>query len=147
MRKYTLRLSLEERKNLLCVISSGKVASYKQRHARILLAVDENSDGGVRKDEEIAASLHVHKKTIERVRERAVMEGIEVALRRKEQEKRRPKILQGAEEAHVIALCCSAPPEGRKRWTMQLLADKLISLEVVDTVSAMTVYRTLKKTN
>jgi Homeodomain-like domain len=147
MEKYTLKLDIEERETLLRLIKVGKAAAYTQRHARILVAIDESMADGKRSDEAIAESLHVDERTIRRVRERCVLYGVAAAIERKAYERSRLPILQGKEEAHLIALCCSPPPEGRKRWTMQLLADKLISLEVVDTVSAMTVCRTLKKTN
>ena len=99
------------------------------------------------KDEEIARALKVGTATVERVRRRCVEEGLERALGRKEQLNRRPKKLDGHDEAQLIALACSQPPEGRASWTLQLLADRLVECEIVDSISTETVRQTLKKTN
>ncbi len=99
------------------------------------------------KDEEIARVLQVGSATVERVRRRCVEEGIEAALDRKEQLRRRPKKLDGAAEARLIAIACGEPPEGRARWTLKLLADRLVECEIVDAIHPETVRKTLKKTN
>ena len=97
------------------------------------------------KDEEIARVLQVGSATVERVRRRCVEEGIEAALDRKEQLRRRPKKLDGAAEARLIAIACGEPPEGRARWTLKLLADRLVECEIVDAIHPETVRKTLKK--
>ena len=99
------------------------------------------------KDEEIARSLQIGNATVERVRRRCVEEGVEAALGRKEQLRCRQKKLDGLGEAHLIALACGEPPEGRAGWTLQLLADRLVECEIVESISTETVRQTLKKTN
>lgn len=146
MEKYIVKLTIDERESLLSLISKGKVSARKLIHARILLEADENSDDW-KTDEAIAQSLHVSKKTVQRVRKECVENGIDSALERKPHTRYKPHKLQGEEEAHLIALCCSSPPEGRSRWTLKLLADKLISLEIVESISPQTILNTLKKTN
>ena len=146
-KKYRVKLSMEEQQELKRLVSQGKVAAYKQTHARILLLSDENQAEGSMKDVEIARSLKVGTATVERVRRRCVEEGLERALGRKEQVNRRPKKLDGAGEAQLIALACSQAPEGRAGWTLQLLADRLVEREIVEGISAETVRNTLKKTN
>ena len=98
-------------------------------------------------DEGVARSLQIASATVERVRRRCVEEGIEAALGRREQQRRRPKKLDGAAEAHLIALSCGEPPEGRARWTLRLLADRLVECELVDSIHPETVRQALKKTN
>ena len=103
-----------------------------------------SKDGGLT-DEEVARSLEIASATVERIRRRCVEEGIEAALGRKEQQRRRPKKLDGAAEAHLIALACGEPPEGRARWTLRLLADRLVECEIVESIHPETVRKTLKK--
>ncbi len=129
------------------MVSKGWAAAYKQTHARILLLSDENQVDGAMRDEDIAWVLKVGSATVERVRRRCVEEGLEAALGRKQQLKRRKKKLDGQGEAHLVALACSQPPEGRVSWTLQMLADGLVAQEIVDSISTETVRRTLKKTN
>ena len=147
MKKYRVQLEEEEREDLKALVSKGRAAAYKQTHARILLLSDENPAWGGMKDEEIARVLQVGTATVERVRRRCVEEGLERALGRKEQENRRPKKLDGEGEAHLIALACGEPPEGRASWTLQFLADGLVEREIVASISPETVRQTLKKTN
>ena len=128
-------------------MSRGRAAAYQQTHARILLLSDENQADGAMKDGEIARCLKVGIATVERVRRRCVEEGLERALGRKEQLNRRQKRLDGQGEAHLIALACAEPPEGRAGWTLKLLADWLVECEIVESISPETVRRTLKKTN
>ena len=146
MEKYIVKLEKEEREHLLSLISKGKTAARKQIHARILLEAD-NSSESQKTDEEIASLLHVGLCTVRRVRKACVLEGIEAALERKSHSRHRPRKIQGEEEAHLIALCCSDAPEGRNRWTLKLLADKLVSMELLDSISPQTVGRALKKMN
>ena len=147
VKKYRVELTEGERGELKALVSRGRAAAYKQTHARILLLSDESQVDGPMMDLEIARVLQVGTATVERVRRRCVEEGVEAALSRRQQLKRRPKKLDGSGEAHLIALACSTPPEGRVSWTLQLLADGLVEREIVESISPDTVGRTLKKTH
>lgn len=145
-KKFIVRLTAEERRGLEGLVSKGKAAAYKIKHANILLTTD--ADGPNWSDAETAEAFGCHSNTVRNVRQRFVEQGLEAALERKKQERpSRETILDGEKEARLIALSCSQPPEGRGRWTMQLLADELVELEIVDAISASTVCRTLKKTS
>jgi transposase len=145
-KKYIVRLSDEERGQLQALISKGKAAAYKIRHANILLKAD--ADGPAWKDEPIAKAFGCSVSTVENVRRRCVLLGLEAALGRKKQARpSRERKLDGEGEARLIALACGEPPKGRDRWTLQLLAEELVRLEVVESISGQTVRRTLKKTN
>ena len=115
VKRYRVRLSEEEQQGLRSLVSKGRAAAYKQTHARILLLCDENQADGAMKDEEIARALKLGTATVERVRRRGVEEGLEAALGRRQQLNRRQRKLDGAGEAHLIALTCSQPPEGPGR--------------------------------
>jgi hypothetical protein len=147
-KKYVVRLTHEERAKLQRLVSVGKAAARKLLHARILLQADQGPEGSAWTDAQIAEALRAHPRTIAGVRERLVEQGLEAALNRKRQERpsRLPK-LDGKAEARLIALRCGEPPQGRMRWTLQLLADKLVELQVVESVSYETVRRVLKKTS
>ncbi len=144
---YIVTLTVEERAHLRELISKGKAAAYKQRHARVLLKTDQGRHGEHWTDEQIERALDVHPTTVERLRKRFVEEGFEATLGRKEQKNRKAKKIDGRAEAHLVALSCGEPPEGRKRWTLKLLADRLVELELVDSVCQETVRQTLKKTS
>ena len=145
-KKYIVRLAEEERKWLGALVKKGRTAAYKIKHANILLQAD--ADGPAWMDKRIAEAFGCHIRTVENVRRRCVLQGLEAALERKKQARPpRERKLDGEGEAHLIALACSEPPEGRDRWTLELLADALVRLKVVDSISAQTVRRTLKKTN
>ena len=146
-KKYVVKLSQKERDDLLQVVSKGKASAKKLMHARILLQADELKTGKHCEDSEIADMLNISTKTIYRVRQRFVEEGFESALNRKVHKRYKPRRLDGEQEAHLIALACGKPPEGRSRWTLRLLAGKMVELEIVDSVGATTIYETLKKTN
>lgn len=147
MKKYKVTLTAEERQQLHEVIAAGKAAAQKLTHARILLKADAAPGGPAWTDERIAEAVEVSIATVERVRQRFVELGLEAALARKMRDRPgRERKLDGRAEARLIAVACSAPPAGRKGWTMRLLADKLVELEVVDTISDETVRRVLKKT-
>ena len=145
-KKYRVHLTGEEQEELRGLVSKGRAAAYRQTHARILLLSDENQADGSMRDEEIARVLKVGTATVERVRRRCVEEGLERALGRKEQLNRRRKKLDGQGEAHLVALACSQPPEGRTSWTLHLLADQLVERKIVESISTETVRRSLKKT-
>ena len=147
VKKYRVQLAEEEQEELKALASKGSVAAYKQTHARILLLSDENQAEGPLTDQEIARALRVGISPVERVRRRCVDEGIEAALGRREQLNRRQKKLDGSGEAHLIALACTEAPEGRAGWTLQLLADRLVECEIVESISHETVRQTLKKTH
>jgi transposase len=140
-------LTAEERQQLADLTASGKAAAKKLTHARILLKADAADGGPAWADDRIAQALDVSVATVERVRQRFVEQGLEAALVRKKQDhpSRAPR-LDGTAEARLIALACSAPPRGRKAWTLRLLADRLVELEVVGSVSYETVRQVLKKT-
>ena len=147
MKKYKVTLTAEERQHLSALIAVGKAAAMKLAHARILLKADAADGGPAWPDERIAQAVEVGGATVERVRQRFVEQGLEAALVRKKQDRpSRERKRDGRAEARLIALACSAPPEGRTEWTMQLLADKLVELRVVEAVSDETVRRALKKT-
>ena len=146
-KRYVVTLTPEERTYLRSLISKGKAAAFKQRHARILLKTDQGPEGECWTDEKIEHAVEVHSSTVERLRRRFVEEGLEAALQRKEQKNRKAKKIDGEAEARLVTLACSKPPDGRTTWTLQLLADQLVSLEVVDSVSPETVRKTLKKTS
>jgi len=144
-KKYLVRLSAEERTELEAMVTKGKAAAYKIKHANILLAADV--DGLAWPDAQIAQAFSCHLHTVENVRRRLVLEGLTAALERKPQtQPSHPLKLDGQGEARLIALACSQPPEGQDRWTLKLLAERLVALEVVDAISDQTVRRTLKKT-
>jgi transposase len=148
MKKYKVTLTAEERNSLQELIAAGKAAAKKRLHARVLLKTDESPGGPAWTDARIAEALEVHPSMVERLRERFVEQGLEAALGRKKQDRpSRQRTLDGKAEARLIALACSDPPQGRARWTLRLLADKLIELEIVETVCTETIRRTLKKTN
>jgi transposase len=148
MKKYVVTLTDEERQHLQGLLAAGKAAAQKLTHARILLKADQAEGGPAWPDERIAEALDIGRATIARVRQRLVEQGLEAALGRKPQDRpSRPRQLDGAAEARLIALACSPPPEGRAAWTLRLLADQLVELEVVDTVSHETVRQVLKKTS
>jgi transposase len=148
MKKYVVTLTAEERQGLSTLIAAGKGAAPKLAHARILLKADAAPGGPRWADERIAEALEVSRATVERVRQRFVEQGLEAALVRKKPDRPpRSPALDGAAEARLIALACSRPPAGRAAWTLRLLADKLVELEVVASVSHETVRQALKKTN
>ena len=145
-KKYVVRLDDAERHLLKVMVRKGKVAAYKIKHANILLKVD--ADGPGWSDERTAEAFSCHANTVRNVRQRLVEQGFEAALERKKQERpSRERIFDGEKEARLIATSCSEAPAGRAAWTLELLADRMIELKIVETVSPTTVGRTLKKTN
>lgn len=145
-KKYRVCLSAAEREELAALISAGRAAARAQTHARILLKADQGPGGPAWSDAAIVDALEVSVRTVERVREAWVTEGRERALSPKPAAARRPRRLDGEQEAQLVALACSPPPDGRAAWTMRLLADRLVELEVVDGIAPETVRQTLKKT-
>jgi transposase len=145
MVKYVVRLPTEERERLLTLVNTGRAAAAKLLHARILLKADLRVGGRPWTDAEIAEALDTSPSTVHRVRQAWVECGLEVALARKSPTGRQYRKLDGTQEAQLIAIACSAPPAGRTRWTFKLLAEKLVALDIVDTMSAECVRSTLKK--
>ena len=147
-KRYIVRLEPEERERLQRLVSVGRAAARKLTHARVLLQSDESTAGPGWPDKQIADGLGIATRSVERIRQRFVEEGLESALDRKKQcRPPRERILDGAKEAKLVAVCCSKPPEGRRRWTLKLLSDRLVELNVVESISYETVRRTLKKTS
>ena len=146
MTHYKVTLTQQEREELKSLLNKGKVSAKKLTNARILLASDRGDFNNNHLDyETISEQLFVSTKTIERVRQRFVEEGFDSALNRRPHRKTKPCILEGKEEAQLIVLACSNPPCGRSKWTLNLLADKLVRMNIVDSVSASTVGRSLNK--
>lgn len=148
MKKDLVTLADDEREQLAALITAGKAAAKKIAHARILLKADQSAGGPARADEEIAEAVEVGTDTAARVRQRFVEQGLEAALVRKRQDKpSRGRVLDGTAAAKLLAVACSRPPDGRKAWTLRMLADKLVELEVVGSVPTETVRRAMKKTS
>jgi transposase len=145
MLRYIVRLTEEERTALTEVLGKGKAAARKIKHANVLLKLD--ADGPNWSDAQAADTFDCSARTVFSIRQRFVEAGLEAALERKKREHPpRERILDGDGEAQLVRLACSAPPEGQARWTLNLLAESLIELQVVETISPQTVMRTLKKT-
>ena len=146
--KYVVELTPDERAVLLGMIKKGKLSATANRKARILLKADKGPDGEGWTDRRIWQSLETSPSTVARVRETFVMQGLEAVFTRKRQAHPSVKpIFDGAAEAKLIALACTEPPEGYARWTIRLLAEKVVELNIVDSVHFNTVGRTLKKMN
>lgn len=146
-KRYLVTLTSEERERLTHMVSAGKASARSLVRARILLKADQTEGAPAWEDARIAEALDVGHRTVERVRQRFVERGLDAALARKVQD--RPSVrrkLDGRAEARLIALACSAPPDGRAAWTLKLLAGRLVELEVVESVSYETVRQVLKKT-
>ena len=146
-KRYPVRLTKSERDYLKQLIAAGTETARKLMHARILLRADQSEDGPAWVDERIAEAVEVSQPTVSRVRKQYVEEGLEAALNRRPPSREYHRKLDGEREARLVAVACSAPPEGQARWSLRLLADRLVELEVVEAVSYQTVRRTLKKTN
>jgi len=147
-KKYPVILSDTERDHLKRLIASGTAPARKLTHARILLKADESPEGPAWVDDEVAEAVETSQPTLSRVRKQYFEEGLEAALNRRAPNREYHRKLDGHQEARLIALACSEPPKGQARWSLRLLADKLVELEIVeDEVSYQTVRRTLKKTN
>ncbi|MBU0641442.1 MAG: IS630 family transposase [Planctomycetes bacterium] len=141
-----VRLELTEREELERIVSVGKRAASKLMHARVLLQADQSADGPGWTDARIAEGLGITARTVENIRRRFVEEGLEAALERKRQcRPSRARLLDGAQAARLTAICCSKAPQGRPRWTLRMLADHLVELNIVDSISHETVRRTLPK--
>ena len=148
VKKYIVTLSAEEREYLQTLTRSGKHAARKLLRARILLKADASEAGDAWTDDQIAQGLDTSPKTVARVRQQLVEEGVEGVLTPKRSpNSARVRIFDGASEAKLIALACSTPPDGRVRWTLQLLEEQVVALKIVVRASDNTIGRTLKKTS
>ena len=145
MKIYRVTLTDKERTELKSLIASGKYKNTRQKRAQILLGTDEGEGGKKMQDEEIAKAYDVKVKTVERLRKRFVEEGYEIALHGKKREVTREKIFDSRVETKLLALRCSDVPSGYNKWTLRLLAEKLVELEYVETISHESVRQLLKK--
>jgi DNA-binding transcriptional ArsR family regulator len=146
-KKYPIILTQTEREQLKDLIAAGTAPARKLTHARILLKADQSPQGPAWVDEEVADAVEVSQPTVSRVRKQYFEEGMEAALNRRPPNWEYHRKLDGEQEARLVALACSEPPEGQARWSLRLLADRMVELEVVEEISYQTVRRTLKKTN
>jgi len=146
-KKYIVQLTEEEHTELKDVVHKGKVAAHKRLHAEILLKADISDLGDKWQDKQISHAFGVSIRTVERVRERLVKECLESALNRAKSNRTKSSIINGENEAHLIALACSDAPEGYGRWTLRLLGQHMVELGYVDSVSHETIRQTLKKMN
>jgi len=144
--KYAVSLTEAERAQLRTLVGSGIAPARMLTRARILLKADQGEGGAAWADAAIAGALDVHPTTVARVRRQVVEQGLEGALERKRPDRVYARTFDGAAEAHLVAVACSTPPGGRERWTLRLLADEMVRLDVVETVSYETVRRTLQQT-
>ena len=145
-KRYRVTLTESERNDLRKLVRVGKSAAQKLVRARILLLADQSEGGPAKSDPEIVEALGCGRASVERIRKRFVEEGLEAALRPKPSLRVYERKMDGQAEAHLIALACGAAPEGRSRWTLRLLSDRMVALEHVESVSHETVRRVLKKT-
>ena len=148
MKRYVIRLSEDERNRLTGLVSKGKGAASKRLHAQVLLKADVSAAGAGWTDQKIVDAFGVGERTVQAIRQRCVEEGLDAALERKKQcRPSRQRVLDGAKEAQLVALCCGKVPAGQARWTLRLLAGELVRLDIVDSVSHETVRQALKKTS
>ncbi len=144
-KRYVVRLSSQEREQLDALVHKGRAAAHKRRHAELLLLVDQGGDGPGHSDRVAAERVGVCRNTVENLRRRCVLEGLETALERRKRSRERSRVLDGEGEAQLLAMVCGEPPEGRARWTLHLLCDELRNRKVVESVSHETVRQVLKK--
>lgn len=144
--KHAVVLTDEQRAALRTLVGRGVAPARRLAHARILLKADRGEGGAAWSDAAIAGALEVHPATVARVRQQFVAEGLDAALDRRAPRREYARKLDGEQEAHLVALTCGAPPAGHTRWSLRLLADELVRLDVVDTVAHETVRQTLQQT-
>lgn len=146
-KRYLVKLDMDERKELAQLVKKEKTAAKKRTHAQVLLLADCGREGPGWTDEAVAEACQVTIRTVENIRKRLVLEGLEAALNRKRQVRlSRQRILDGEKEAKVVAMCCGARPAGHARWTLRLLADRIVELDIAESISHETVRQCLKKT-
>lgn len=147
MGKHIVELTQAEKETLTHVVSNGKAAAYKIKHANILLLANQAEGGSAWTDEKIAEAVHCRARTVANVRKRLVTLGLDAALGRQNQGVGRPPKFNGESEARLTMIACSAPPDGRSRWTIRLLADKMVELGCFETCGKTQVQQVLKKVN
>lgn len=146
-KKYRVRLTNKQRAELSRLVQLETVVNYKRLHAHILLKADENNSSTACNDQQISEALKICKRTVERMRQRFVEQGMEAALNRAPRSRNKPHKLNNSQEAELLKLAASQPPEGHQQWTLRLLAQQMVKLHYVDTLSHETVRRVLKKTH
>jgi transposase len=146
-KKYIVRLTEDERLHLENLIHTGKVAASKRLHAQILLKADIGDLGDKWQDKQISEAFGITIRTVERIRERLVKEGLESALNRATSARVRERKIDGENEAHLVALMCGDAPDGRSRWTLRLLGQSMVELGYVENISHETIRQALKKMN
>ena len=147
-KRYIVRLTDQERNQLTDLLAKKRLAAQKRRRAQMLLKADASEHGPAWVDTRIAEAFDVSVVSVEKLRKRYVLEGLDAAIQRKKQcRPSRQRVLDGEKEARLVALCCGKVPAGRGRWTLRMLADELVELQIVDGVSHETVRQVLKKTN
>ncbi len=144
-KRYIVKLTSEERDQLESIINRGREAAYRRRHAQVLMLVDEGEHGPGYFDKIAAEQTRFTRRTVEQIRERCVTEGLSAALERKKRSRSRTQKLDGEGEARLISLACSDAPEGYVRWTLHMLADHLVELNVVESISHECIRQVLKK--
>lgn len=147
MKKYIVEFTSEERSHLEELSNSSDGSAQRRRRASILLAADQGPLGPAMKDADIAKAYRCRIQSVERIRKALVEDGLDSCLRHGNTGASRKRTFDGSAEAHLIALGCSQPPDGRVRWTLRLLADRVVELDIVESCTSTTVYNTLKKTN
>jgi len=146
-KKYPVTLTSDERDQLYDLIAAGTAPARRLTHARILLKADQSPGAPAWTDDAIAEAVEISQPTVARIRRQYVEQGLDAALNRRAPRRVYERKLDGEQEARLVALACSEPPTGQARWSLRLLADKLVELEVTESVSFQTVRRVLKKTN
>jgi transposase len=147
-KRYIVRLNDEEKRQLAELLGRKVLSAKKRKRAQVLLKADASKDGPAWMDRRLAEAFNVSVVTVEKIRKSYVLDGLEAAIERKKQcRPSRQPVLDGEKEARLVALCCGTVPAGHGRWTLSLLADKLVELKIVDGISRQTVWQTLKKTN
>ena len=147
MKKYIVELTSKERSQLREIINAERMATHKRHHARMLLKLDQGPDGPGWSDARVAAAFDCTARSSERLRRRLVERGLEAALEHGNRGSYRARALDGVAEAHLIALACGDAPEGRNRWTVRLLEEKMVAMNLVESCSKSSIHRTLKKMN
>ena len=147
MKKYIVELTSKERSQLREIINAERMAAHKRHHARMLLKLDQGPDGPGWSDAQVAAAFDCTARSSERLRRRLVERGLEAALEHGNRGSYRARALDGVAEAHLIALACGDAPEGRNRWTVRLLEEKMVAMNLVESCSKSSIHRTLKKMN
>ena len=144
-KRYVVKLTTDERSDLEGLVKRGREAAYRRRRAETLLLVDEGEHGPKLSDREAAERVGFSRRTVEQIRERCVTQGVAQSLERKKRTRERSRRLDGEGEARLLTLACSDAPEGHSRWTLTLLADRLVELEIVESISLECVRQVLKK--